>query len=82
MDEHHTQDNTEQTPPPSDSPETSNPDPIRGIVYIMENPAMPGYVKLGKTEVTVQGYGAELMEPGLGIAGAWGGSYVIYREWK
>ena len=50
MDEQHMQTNSEKTPSPPDSPGTSSPDPIGGIVYVMENPAMPGYVKLGKTD--------------------------------
>ena len=50
MDEHQTQSNGDQAASPSASPETSRPDSGGGIVYVLENPAMPGYIKLGKTE--------------------------------
>ena len=50
--------NETQDPEPIDSttstsapePGTSGPGTNTGIVYVLENPAMPGYVKLGRTE--------------------------------
>ena len=54
--------NETQDPEPIDStnsthapePETSGPGTNTGIVYVLENPAMPGYVKLGRTENLTQ----------------------------
>ena len=54
--------NEQQDPEISDStpttsvetPETSGPGTNTGIVYVLENPAMQGYIKLGRTENLTQ----------------------------
>ena len=39
---------------PVQEPETSGPGTNTGIVYVLENPAMQGYIKLGRTENLTQ----------------------------
>ena len=39
---------------PAQEPETSGPGTNNGIVYVLENPAMQGYIKLGRTENLTQ----------------------------
>lgn len=50
MDEEHTPTGNDQPPFPTTPPGTLSTESGGGIVYVLENPAMPGYIKLGKTE--------------------------------
>ena len=40
--------------PPGATETTSQPQPATQIVYVLQNPAMPGYVKIGKTDNLAQ----------------------------
>ena len=49
MDEQHSPADSSQSPS-STSPEATRTETAGGIVYVLENPAMPGYIKLGKSD--------------------------------